>query len=145
MNIFGERQDPEKFVPLVIKKVLQGEGITIHGDASGKPGSRKWLYARNQADALLYLLLHGVPGEKYHIGGEEHDNVDIAQRVSLALHKPLFYKVVDFHKDRPGHDRRYSLNDDKITKLGWNAPFDFAYSFIQAVQWTARNTQWLCE
>lgn len=145
MNIFGERQDPEKFVPLVIKKVLAGDKVLIHGDANGSSGSRKWLYARNQADALLYLLLNGVPGEKYHIGGEEHDNLNIAMRVANALNKKLNYEIIDYHKDRPGHDRRYSLDDSKITRLGWTAPFDFDLSFDHAVKWTALHTEWLCE
>ncbi len=143
MNLFGERQHPEKFVPMTIKKVLQGETVTIHGTHDGRIGSRKWLHARNQADAQLFLLQHGNIGETYHIAGEERTNLEIASEIASAVGLPLDYRVVDYHSQRPGHDLRYSLDDSKLRSLGWNPPVSFGESLVRTVQWSLNNPEWL--
>jgi dTDP-glucose 4,6-dehydratase len=143
MNNFGERQHPEKFIPMCIKKVLSREDITIHGRGT-QSGSRKWLHARNHADAILFLLRRDTgPGEIFHVAGLEQTNLAIAQRVSAICAKGLRYKLVDFHASRPGHDLRYSLDDSKLRGLGWVPPVDFAASFEQAVRWTLEHPEWL--
>jgi len=163
MNLIGERQHPEKFVPMCIRKILRGEKVIIHGkrDAQGNwtIGERKWIHARNQADALLFLLKlqlkEAVPraaegsthGATFHIAGEERSNLEIAKFIAETLGKKLDYEVVDVHVDRPGHDLRYSLSDEKIKTLGWKAPRPFEDSLRRCIEWTARpeNAAWLEE
>jgi dTDP-glucose 4,6-dehydratase len=162
MNLIGEMQHPEKFVPLCTKKVLHDEKVIIHGklDASGKwtIGARKWIHARNQADALLFLLklqakeglrsgCGSTHGETYHVAGEERSNLEIAQFVAKTLGKKLDYEVKDIHQDRPGHDLRYSLSDEKIKALGWRPPRPFEESLRCCIEWSVRpeNLAWLEE
>ena len=160
MNLMGERQHPEKFLPMSIRKILRGEKVIIHGKKNGDGtwtiGSRKWIHARNQADALLFLLRlqqkgkasghNGVTlGETFHIAGEERDNLQIARFIADTLGKKLNYEVVDIHADRPGHDLRYSLCDDKIKSLGWAPPVPFEQSLRKCIEWCVRpeNLRWL--
>ena len=157
MNIIGEMQDPEKFVPMVIKKVLRGETVMIHGtppDAWNdevRIGSRYYLHARNQADALLHVLSLPVPlygeaetPEKFHIVGErEVDNLEMAQKIADIIGMPLKYEVVDFHSSRPGHDLRYALDGAKIAATGWEAPYSLEESLKRTIEWTLENPEWL--
>ena len=151
MNIIGEMQDPEKFMPMVIKKVLSGEKMAIHGSPDGKIGSRFYLHARNQADGLLHTLSQHFPayGEsdkplKFHIVGEkEVDNLTMAQLIAEAVGKPLNYDIVDFHSSRPGHDLRYALDGTKIAESGWKAPISFEESLQRTVKWTLEHPEWL--
>lgn len=163
MNLIGERQHPEKFVPMCIRKILRGEKVIIHGrrDAAGQwtIGERKWIHARNQADALLFLLKlqqkEGISrtaqgsthGATFHVAGEERSNLEIAKFIAETLGKKLDYEVVDVHVDRPGHDLRYSLSDEKVKSLGWKAPRPFEESLRRCIEWSARpeNAAWLEE
>jgi len=145
MNIFGERQHPEKFIPLVVKKVLAGDLVEIHSDSTKKiSGSRFWIHARNVASAVLFLLDKGAHREKYNIvGSEEVSNLGMAKAVSLIIGKELNYKMVDFHTSRPGHDLRYALDGDRIKQMGFKYPRDFSESLRKTVQWTLDNRHWL--
>jgi len=145
MNIFGERQHPEKFIPLCIRKILAGEEIIIHGNKDKtKSGSRMWIHARNVADAYLFLTAFGERGEEYHIVGEkEVSNLEMAQFIAKALGKELKYKIVDFHSSRPGHDLRYALDGSKIDKMGWKLPKTFEQSLEKTIKWTLENKKWL--
>jgi len=146
MNVFGERQHPEKFIPLVIKRVLAGEEILIHSNAGKtKAGTRFYIHARNVAAAYLYLVKNGVVGEDYHITGEkEVDNLELAQFIAKTLDKPLVYKMTDFHSSRPGHDLRYCLKMDKLSELGWKLPLTFNESLKNTILWTVdRKDKWL--
>lgn len=152
MNIIGEMQDPEKFVPMTLQKVLTDDTMTIHASSDGKIGSRYYLHARNQADALLYILRHCPVAkygesdrpEKFHIVGErEVDNLEMAQLIAKAADKPLKYELVDFHSSRPGHDLRYALDGTKLAEAGWKAPVPFEESVERTVWWTMENPQWL--
>ena len=151
MNIIGELQDTEKYVPMVIKKVLAGETVTVHASSKGEVGSRFYLHARNQADALLFLLVHHTPAmypaedlDRFNIVGDnEIDNLDLAQRIAKIVGKPLKCELVDFHSSRPGHDLRYGLDGSKIAKLGWKAPIEFDESLDRTIRWTLDNKKWL--
>jgi dTDP-glucose 4,6-dehydratase len=149
MNVFGERQHPEKYVPLCINKILKGEELEIHYNIkTGKPGSRFWIHARNSSNAVLYLLEKGIVGERYNIAPpDELDNLEIAQLISRLLKKPLKYKMVDWHSTRPGHDPRYALDGSKLARLGWVMPMDFESSFAKTVEWCVKdeNKHWLEE
>lgn len=150
MNIIGEMQDAEKFVPLVIKKVLANEKMTIHASPDGVIGSRYYLHARNQADALLYLLNNHEPAlypaediDRFNIVGEaEVDNLTMANKIAQIIGSPLRYELVDFHSSRPGHDLRYGLDGDKMRRLGWEAPFSLDESLRTTVEWSINNRDW---
>jgi len=147
MNVFGERQHPEKFIPKVIRKVMAGETVTIHSDASKKvPGSRFWIHARNVAAATMFLLNNGEMRDKYNIVGErEVDNLEMAEAIATVLGKKLQYEMVDFHSSRPGHDLRYALNGQKLHDMGWQQPKAFMESLEKTVDWTLKNPRWLEE
>lgn len=153
MNNIGERQDSEKFIPLLIRKILNGEKVFIHAYSDRKKaGSRFYLHARNHADALLYILRYKLPlmypdvdrPDRYNIVGEkEVNNLDMAQFVAKELGKNLSYKLVDFHSSRPGHDTRYGLDGNKLDRLGWKPPLDFETSLKRTIRWTLKNKKWI--
>jgi len=145
MNAFGERQHPEKFIPLCINKVLAGEEITIHAYAGAtQPGSRWYIHARNIAAAVLFVLEQGSLGEKYNVQGEiELDNLQVAQLVAQELGKPLKYMLHDNPTSRPGHDLRYALDGEKLKHLGWKLPVDFYQSLRRTIRWMVQNPEWL--
>ena len=147
MNAFGERQHVEKFIPLCIKKILNGEVIHIHSYPDKvKSGTRFYIHAQNIASAVLFLIKNGKIGEKYNISGEkEVSNLELAQLIAKYVGKELIYEMVDFHSDRPGHDLRYGLNGNKIQELGWNPKFDFEKSLEKTIKWTLENKEWLEE
>ena len=147
MNIFGERQHPEKFIPMVVKKVLNGEKVTIHSNKDKtKAGSRFWIHARNVAAAVLFLLEKGQAGDKYNIVGEkEVDNLEMAQIIAKILDKPLDYEMIDFHSLRPGHDLRYALSGEKLNKMGFKYPKKFEESLKNTIEWCLKpeNINWI--
>ena len=155
MNIIGEMQDPEKFIPSIIKKTLVGETVKLHGDFFGNFGSRFYLHARNQADALLYILNNQnvnnyssdneikVP-EKFHIVGEkELNNLQMAELVCNFMKMPLKYEVIDYKDKRPGHDLRYALDGSKLENCGWKPPVLLEQSLEKTINWTLKNKEWL--
>ena len=143
MNNFGERQDPEKYLPKLVRAALAGEEVTVHG-RQGNIGSRIWIHARNTADAMLFVLDKGEPGEAYNIvGQQELDNLELLSLVSRITGLPIDYKLVDFHATRPGHDRRYALDGTKLRKMGWDEPVDFAESLKRTVAWMIDHPRWL--
>ena len=155
MNLFGERQDPEKYIPMCISKIVKGEEITIHGTKEFI-GSRFYLHCRNQSDAILYLLReiqpivyfddphHVVKPSKFNVVGEiELNNLEVAQKISEIIGKPLKYKLVDFHQARPGHDRRYALDGSLLQKAGWKQPLNFQQSLEKMVKWTLEHPEWM--
>lgn len=122
MNVFGERQHPEKFIPLVIDKLKRGEKVQIHADSKRKnPGSRFYIYTKRVCEAIDFLLQHGTKREKYNIVGEkEIDNLTLAETIAEIVGVGLNYELVDFHSSRPGHDLRYALDDSKLKAMGFN-------------------------
>jgi len=161
MNIIGETQDPEKFIPMTLARVMKGEKVPIHASADGRIGSRFYLHARNQADALLWLLREVQSGTydsisalcwspaadrpgRFHVVGErEVDNLEMARMVADAAGKDLNYELVDFHSSRPGHDLRYALDGDWLASLGWHAPIPLEDSLRRTVAWTLDHSEWL--
>jgi dTDP-glucose 4,6-dehydratase len=152
MNIIGQMQDPEKFVPMLVKKIYNGETVTIHGSSDeGEIGSRYYLHARNQADGLLHVLNQDFPvygqslkPERYHIvGDKEVNNLDMAKMIAEIIGKPLKYEMIDFHKTRPGHDLRYALDGTKMAESGWKAPISFEDSLETTVKWTMNHPEWM--
>jgi dTDP-glucose 4,6-dehydratase len=145
VNIIGERQHVEKFIPKVIKSVRDNELVEIHAYPDCvNAGSRFYIHARNVSDAVLFILMKGEIGEKYNITEEvEIDNLKLALKISEIMGKELKYKLVNFHQNRPGHDLRYDLNGSKLRTLGWNPPVPFESSLKKVVEWTMANQEWL--
>jgi len=150
MNIFGERQHPEKFIPICIRKILNGEQIAIHSD-SKKSGTRYYLHARNAAKAVHFILSidesidkHDASLGKWNIVGDmEVSNLEMAIFVAAYLEKELKYEMVDFHSSRPGHDLRYSLDGGKLKEYGFKYPKTFEDSLTKTIKWYLDNKKWL--
>lgn len=147
MNAFGERQHPEKFIPMVIRKTLSGEKISVHANPDKtKSGSRFYIHSRNIASAVTFLLDRGKVRDKYNIVGEsEVSNEEMVKTIGSILGKTPNYALVDFHSSRPGHDLRYALDGEKMKSLGWNIPKSFVESLESTVKWTVdpANRRWL--
>jgi len=145
MNAFGERQHIEKFIPKVIKSILNDKEILIHSYPDCKrPGSRFYIHARNISGAVLFLMTNGKIGERYNIVGEkEVDNLEIVLLISKLINKKANYKLINFHKDRPGHDLRYALDGEKLHSMGWSCPITFEKSLEKTVKWTLEHKEWL--
>ena len=151
MNIIGERQDPEKFIPKIMYCLEKNIPMMIHG-TKNSIGSRFYLHARNQADALLYILDYLEPTsypnsdrpDKYNVVGEkEIDNLEMAKLVAKYWGKELQFEFQDFHTTRPGHDSRYALDGRKLQEAGWKPPMSLESSLQSTVEWTKNNPEWL--
>lgn len=158
MNIIGEMQDPEKFVPKIMKHAAEGIPMPIHVSPEGEPGTRFYLHARNLADAWLFLVRdhygthHEVPAyqdgfydlDRWNIVGEkEIDNLSMAHFVAKTMGKDLLVDEVNFHSSRPGHDLRYALDGTKLADAGWKAPFPLDVSLEKTIRWTLEHPEWL--
>lgn len=144
MNNIGETQHPEKYLPKIIRCLLNRGMISVHGSPD-EPGTRKYLHARDHASAIAFLMVHGRRGEKYNVVGvEEISNLDLVRRVEKIMKaeglidpdSEARLKFVDFHSTRPGHDRRYSLSGKKMELLGWTPPTKIDDALTEIVRWT---------
>jgi dTDP-glucose 4,6-dehydratase len=159
MNVFGERQHPEKFIPMSIRKIRNGETIGIHSDPSKTiPGSRFYIHAKDVAEAM-YFLLHlnedqkklvytpdygGAKCPKFNVvGKEEIDNLQLVQYIANAQNRDLKYEMVDFHTSRPGHDLRYALSGDFMRQLGWEPRYTLQDRIKEVVSWSLENPEWI--
>ncbi len=155
MNVFGQRQHPEKFIPKCIRKILQNETIEIHSDETRTiPGSRHYIHAEDVADGVLFILnhseLYACPGgtsascPKFNlVGPEEVNNLELAQMIASVIGKePLKYELVDFHSSRPGHDLRYAISGERLAKLGWTPKESLRQRLSDVVAWTLENKMW---
>lgn len=161
MNIIGERQDVEKFVPLSISRLLKGEPVPVHAKQSNgewKAGSRFYLHARNQADALRFIIIESTKAklryseglakpERFNVRGEvEIHNDDmvnlIAELMNLENSAP-HVKYVNVEGTRPGHDLRYALTGTKLFGMGWKPPVPLRESLDRTIRWTRANPEWL--
>lgn len=154
MNVFGERQHPEKYIPMTIRKVRDGETVTVHSDKTRTiPGSRHYIHAEDVSSAILFLLNHEGKFEptwgnakcpKFNIvGAEELNNLQLAQIIAEAQGKELSYELVDFHSSRPGHDLRYALDGDKMKELGWVPAKSVTERIKEVTNWTIQNKRWI--
>lgn len=149
VNIFGERQNPEKLITKTMRKLLSGEPMTVHcrliDNVPTEIGIRCWMHARSAADAYLFLLQHGEPGQRYNVeAGVQLDNLTIINKIGKILGIEPKLEFIDFHKSRPGHDRIYGLNGDKIRALGWTQTVSFDEALEHTVKWTLEHKEeWL--
>jgi dTDP-glucose 4,6-dehydratase len=137
-NTYGPNQYPEKFIPLFATNALDGEPLPLYGD--GKQ-IRDWLFVEDHCAGIEFVLHEGVPGEVYNVGGgDEHENIDIAERIiDLAGADRSLLRSVP---DRPGHDRRYSLDTSKLRGLGWAPTHPFETGLRETVEWYRDNRAW---
>lgn len=145
MNVFGERQYIEKYIPNCIKKILNNETVYIHCyPGCEKAGTRFYIHAKQVADAVMFLIDNAEIGEKYNITGEQEvDNLELAQMIAFFMGKELTYQMIDFHSTRPGHDLRYGLDGNKLNQMGWKPKVSFCETLKDVVEWTMQNIKWL--
>jgi len=137
-NNYGPRQYPEKIIPLFITNALQDEPLPVYGDGLQV---RDWLHVEDHCRGLVLLMDKGTLGETYNIGGgTELTNMELTERILALVGKPksLIKKV----SDRPGHDRRYSLDTTRLRSLGWEPSFDFDAGLAATVEWYRSNERW---
>ncbi len=143
-NNYGPRQYPEKLIPLMIRNALAGKALPVYGDGRNV---RDWLYVADHCAAVRLVLAKGRPGETYNIGGEnEIVNLDLVHMLCSLLDRlqprkgGSYADLISFVKDRPGHDRRYAMNIDKIRRsLGWQPKESFASGLEKTVRWYVEN------
>jgi len=136
MNVFGELQHPEKYIPLCINKIKNEKTIKVHSSKNGIPGTRFYIYAGRVAEAIHFLMTTMQKGEKYNIVGDrEIDNLNLAERISDIINMDLKFELVDFHSSRPGHDLRYALDGSKLKKMG----FKYSSSFEEDLERTVKS------
>ncbi|WP_017931055.1 dTDP-glucose 4,6-dehydratase [Robiginitomaculum antarcticum] len=146
-NNYGPYQFPEKLIPVVILKALHGEPIPVYGAGDNV---RDWLYVDDHADGLLTVLEKGKTGETYNIGGDnERTNLELVKTICRLIDEKGVGAVknssslITFVKDRPGHDRRYAINAEKIKdELGWTPSVKWDEGFAQTVDWYLENPDW---
>ena len=158
MNVYGERQHPEKYIPNTLWKLKNNKKITIHANKDrSKPGSRHYLYSEDVASSVLFItnnfdklkssqhtgeigpkcLKVNIPGTK------ELDNLEVAKLISEYSGFKLDYELVDFHSSRPGHDLRYAIDGEFITSAGWSPKYTVEDSLEKLVKWYLENPEWL--
>lgn len=147
-NNYGPYQFPEKLIPVVILKCLANDPIPVYGTGEN---IRDWLYVDDHADALLTVLEKGTLGETYNIGGNnERQNIDLVRTICGIMDKLApradnqdHANAISFVTDRPGHDRRYAINANKIKEdLGWEPSISFDEGFEATVRWYVDNRDW---
>ncbi len=139
-NNYGWWQYPEKLIPVVILKALNNEPIPVYGTGEN---IREWLFVSDCAEAVFEIIDKGKVGEIYNVGsGEERKNIYVVKSILKILEKSE--DLIEFVKDRPGHDFRYSLNTDKIKKqIGWIAKVRFEEGIEKTVKWYLNNMEWV--
>jgi dTDP-glucose 4,6-dehydratase len=137
-NNYGPYQYPEKLIPLFVTNAVDGHPLPLYGDGRNV---RDWLYVRDHAAAIDFLLDAGEPGETYNIaGGNEAENIDITRKVLQFLGRPE--SLIRFVDDRPGHDRRYSLDAGKLARLGFRSSTPFEKGLEETVRWYREREDW---
>lgn len=162
-NNYGPYHFPEKLIPLIILNALEGKPLPVYGDGKNV---RDWLYVEDHCEAIWMVLCKGTAGETYNIGGEcEKQNIEVVREICDVLERlcpinenpnaacprtPLsgalrtYRDLVTFVVDRPGHDRRYAINCDKIkTTLGWKQKHTFVSGLQDTISWYLKNTDWV--
>ena len=151
-NNYGPYQYPEKLIPVVILKCLHGEAIPVYGKGDNV---RDWIHVGDHVAALDAVWQQGTPGETYNIGGDnERSNIELVKTIcdiiddiepAAGRHAGIgrYTDLISHVEDRPGHDRRYAMNTDKIRRqLGWQPQVDFSNGLRQTVEWYLGNREW---
>lgn len=149
-NNYGPYQFPDKLIPLMIQKALEGKSLPIYG--SGK-NVRDWLFVEDHAQALIKVVINGDVGESYNIGGRnEFTNFEVVDKICQVLDEMVpissgsYKDLITFVADRPGHDLRYAIDAQKIDKdLGWSPQVSFQSGLRKTISWHIKNQAWIAE
>ncbi len=148
-NNYGPYQFPEKLIPLMILNALKGEKLPVYGDGLNV---RDWLYVGDHCEAIRTVLAKGRPGEKYNIGGaNEKTNLEVVRTICALLNELRpnsdgYEALISYVKDRPGHDRRYAIDNRKIqSELGWQPKETFETGMRKTLLWYLESTKWVEE
>jgi dTDP-glucose 4,6-dehydratase len=147
-NNYGPYQFPEKLIPLMIHNAISGLRLPVYGDGQNV---RDWLYVTDHCEAIRTVLNHGKVGHTYNIGGEsEQTNLDVVKGICAVLAdlRPGadYEALIEFVKDRPGHDRRYAIDIRKMRQeLGWSPTESFSSGLSKTVRWYLGNPDWVSE
>jgi|TARA_Y100000031_G_scaffold69444_1_gene77168 dTDP-glucose 4,6-dehydratase len=137
-NNFGPYQYPEKLIPLFLTNLLQDKKVPIYGDGQQV---RDWIYVIDNCEAIDYIMRHGQIGQTYNVGdNNERTNLEITKIILEQLNRDQSF--IEYVEDRPGHDRRYSLDTTKLTNLGWQPRYDFEEAMAKTIQWYVDNKDW---
>lgn len=150
-NNYGPYQFPEKLIPLMILNALEGKPLPVYGNGENV---RDWLYVEDHARALRHVLDHGETGRTYNIGGRnERTNLEVVRAICSLLDDlhptshsrlPTHQSMIEFVTDRPGHDRRYAIDDTRIaTELGWQPQESFESGLDKTIRWYLDNSRWV--
>jgi len=147
-NNYGPYQFPEKLIPLMILNILEEKNLPVYGDGKNV---RDWLYVEDHCQAIWEILNKGEVGEAYNIGGEnEWENIKLVNFLCEKIAKvkgkdgDYYKRLITFVKDRPGHDRRYAINCDKIkSELDWSRQFDFEKGLDVTIRWYMNHQDWV--
>ena len=147
-NNYGPYQFPEKLIPLMILNTLSGKKLPVYGDGKN---IRDWIYVEDHASAIWTVIKHGKVGESYNVGGEyERENIVLIHELCEQIAElndmpPDYYKnLISYVEDRPGHDRRYAMNCDKIKKeLGWESKYPFEEGLKTTIKWYMQHPEWV--
>jgi dTDP-glucose 4,6-dehydratase len=137
-NNYGPYQHPEKLIPLCILNALAGDPLPVYGDGRQV---RNWLFVEDCCAAVDAVLERGEPGAVYNVGGpDELPNIEVVKRILELTGRDE--SLIEFVRDRPGHDQRYSLSSDKVRALGWDPVVGFADGLERTVSWYRENEWW---
>ncbi|MFD3683236.1 dTDP-glucose 4,6-dehydratase [Nocardiopsis sp. NPDC058631] len=137
-NNYGPRQYPEKVIPLFVTNLLRGQRVPVYGDGRNV---RDWVHVDDHCQGIRVVMEHGTPGEVYHIGGTaEITNLELTERLLTAF--GVGWDRVEWVPDRKGHDRRYSLADDKLRALGYAPKVDFEQGLAEVIDWYRADPSW---
>lgn len=137
-NNFGPRQYPEKLIPRFVLNALEDKPLPLYGDGRN---IRDWIYVEDNCSAIDMVADKGVPGEAYNISSKnEKENIEIASIILKILGKRK--DQIEFVKDRPGHDKRYSIDASKIKNMGWSQGTSFKTAIAQTINWYRENEWW---
>ncbi len=147
-NNYGPCQFPEKLIPLMVLNALDGKALPVYGRGDN---IRDWLYVEDHARALRHVLAHGAVGRTYNIGGRcERTNLEVVHALCATLDELVpdeqgsYARLIEFVSDRPGHDRRYAIDDTRLeNELGWQPAENFETGLRKTVQWYLDNAGWV--
>jgi dTDP-glucose 4,6-dehydratase len=137
-NNYGPYHFPEKLIPLTISRVLNDQKVPVYGDGKN---IRDWLHVIDHCAAIDLVLHEGVNGEVYNVGGHnEKTNLEVVKTIIKTLGKSE--ELIEFVKDRLGHDKRYAIDPTKLENLGWQPTYTFETGIAQTIQWYLDNKEW---
>jgi dTDP-glucose 4,6-dehydratase len=155
-NVYGKRQNPEKFIPNTIKKILQDEEILVHTDSNKNPGSRYYIYNDDLSKSIVFLIknydkvgskafeLQKKSPPKINISGESLiSNLEVVEIIGKLLKKEFKYKLEDRDPDRPGHDIKYGLDTELIKETGGRFDIGFEKGIYETIEWYLKHNSWL--